>query len=94
MERSLIGRMGAESTIHAIVETMAKLGSSLSIDVVAKGVETTAQMRAVKRAGCTMARGAYFGKLLGSRAAATLLASRQRTARKSVAHRRKAPTGA
>jgi predicted signal transduction protein with EAL and GGDEF domain len=93
MDRSLVERMGAEPSMRAIVETTAKLGSSLSIDVVAKGIETAAQVRLVKDAGCVMGQGPFFGAKLDGDAAAALLGSRRRTAKETAPRRRKAATG-
>lgn len=56
-----VNRMVAEQPILAIVKAIAELGPSLSVGVVAEGIETVEQRDILRRAGCRIGQGYLFG---------------------------------
>jgi EAL domain-containing protein (putative c-di-GMP-specific phosphodiesterase class I) len=64
VERAFIKDLEASATTRAIVGTCAHLGRSLGLAVVAEGVETLAQLRAVTEAGYTSAQGFLIARPL------------------------------
>jgi diguanylate cyclase (GGDEF)-like protein/PAS domain S-box-containing protein len=79
IDMSFVQQMSQDEEISAIVAAVVNLAKSLSIDVVAEGVETQEQSELLQIMGCQFAQGHLFGKaveehdvvqLLGPRAAA------------------------
>ncbi len=68
IDRSLIvaieGDSGAESSRSgtAIAHAIVTLGHGLNMRIVAEGIETAAQFRAIRQLGCDQAQGFFFGK--------------------------------
>ena len=52
----------AEPSCRAIVDAIAGVGRSLSIETVAEGIETEDQLAAVRVAGCTSAQGFFIAR--------------------------------
>lgn len=56
-----VNRMVDEEPILAIVKAIAELGPSLSVGVIAEGIETVEQRDILRRAGCRVGQGYLFG---------------------------------
>ena len=50
------------------------MGAALGMEIVAEGLETIAQVQAVRQAGCTLGQGYYFSRAVPDYLAAMLLA--------------------
>ena len=57
IERQFVHAADSNADHRAIVATCAQLGASFNLRVVAEGVETEAELKAVRQAGCTEAQG-------------------------------------
>jgi EAL domain-containing protein (putative c-di-GMP-specific phosphodiesterase class I) len=64
IDRSFVSRMLTNRTMAAIVEAITKLGPSLSLEIVAEGVESPEQLHALRDAGCDLGQGYLFGKAM------------------------------
>ncbi|WP_229726874.1 putative bifunctional diguanylate cyclase/phosphodiesterase [Sphingomonas alpina] len=62
IDRSFIDGMGRERESAAIVQSIVHLGRSLGLGVIAEGVETEAQVQALRVAGCSHLQGYYFSR--------------------------------
>lgn len=62
IDQSFVAKMLHEPEIAAIVSAVISLAGSLSIEVVAEGVETAAQRDFLQRGGCTFGQGYFFGR--------------------------------
>jgi EAL domain-containing protein (putative c-di-GMP-specific phosphodiesterase class I) len=62
IDRSFINHLQVDEQDGAIVHALIGLASALKLEVVAEGVETTAQRDFLKALGCTTAQGYLFGK--------------------------------
>ena len=62
IDRSFIDGMGRERESAAIVQSIVHLGRSLGLGVIAEGVETEAQVQALRLAGCSHLQGYYFSR--------------------------------
>jgi EAL domain-containing protein (putative c-di-GMP-specific phosphodiesterase class I) len=62
IDRSFIDGMGRERESAAIVHSIIHLGRALGMEVVAEGVETDAQVQALRVAGCSHLQGYYLGR--------------------------------
>ncbi len=64
IDRSFVEPLGDDSAPRstAVVGAILALGKSLGLDVVAEGIETTAQHEAVYRMGCVYGQGYLFGR--------------------------------
>lgn len=74
IDRSFIDGMGRERESAAIVHSIIHLARALRLEVVAEGVETEAQVQALRVAGCSHLQGHHFARPLDG-AAATALAT-------------------
>ncbi|TXC67783.1 EAL domain-containing protein [Sphingorhabdus soli] len=74
IDRSFVSGPNVGRKTDAIIRAVAELGSKLGMDIVAEGVETIEQVRAVREAGCTLGQGYYFSRAVPDYAAAILLA--------------------
>ena len=74
VDRSFVSgpRMGRES--DAIIRAVAEMGATLSMEIVAEGIETAEQVAKVTAAGCTLGQGYYFSRAVPQHEAAALLA--------------------
>jgi len=61
VDRSFIANIHRHEE-HSIVKLIAAIGTTLDLQVVAEGVETSAQLEAARDLGCTFAQGYYLGK--------------------------------
>jgi len=62
IDRSFIDGMGRERESAAIVHSIIHLGRALGLGVIAEGVETDAQMQALRLAGASHLQGYYFSR--------------------------------
>ena len=73
VDRGFVGHMHNEASAMAIVQAIRMLGSCLSLEVVAKGIETAHQSETLQSLGYCIGQGIYFGQLLSSEQAAQKL---------------------
>lgn len=64
IDRSFVDGLGKDSDDEAIVETVIKLGHLLGLTIVAEGVETQAQLMALRRRGAEQAQGFLWSRPL------------------------------
>ncbi len=78
IDRSFVSRMDDTSDDAAIVQTIVGLAHSLGMNVVAEGVETTAQLARLQTLMCEYGQGYFFSKPLAAAGAANLLKTKTR----------------
>ncbi|NLT56818.1 MAG: EAL domain-containing protein [Actinomycetales bacterium] len=64
LDRSLVAGLGVRPEDDASIRTATRLATQLDLRVVAVGVETREQVRALRRCGCTLAQGHRFHRPL------------------------------
>lgn len=69
IDRSFIDGMGRERESAAIVHSIIHLGRALGLGVIAEGVETEAQVQALRIAGAAFLQGYYLGRPMPAEAA-------------------------
>lgn len=74
IDRSFTLALGGENNSHGIVEAVIAMGRSLGMKVVAEGIQTSAQMDALRAMGCSYGQGFLMGRPLSVDAAGALLA--------------------
>jgi EAL domain-containing protein (putative c-di-GMP-specific phosphodiesterase class I) len=57
IDRSLVARLGTDSTVKPIVGSILALGNTLGLRVVAEGIETRAALRSIYAAKCRFGQG-------------------------------------
>lgn len=62
IDRSFVDGMGRERESAAIVHSVVHLGRALGMEVVAEGVETEAQLQALRAAGCSHLQGYFLSR--------------------------------
>ncbi|RYD49883.1 MAG: EAL domain-containing protein, partial [Sphingomonadales bacterium] len=62
IDRSFVDGMGRERESAAIVHSIIHLGRALGMEVVAEGVETEAQLQALRLAGCSHLQGYFLAR--------------------------------
>lgn len=62
IDQSFVRDVLTDSNDAVIIETIVGLGDSLSLEVIAEGVETAAQAHALGELGCNKFQGFYFGR--------------------------------
>jgi diguanylate cyclase (GGDEF)-like protein/PAS domain S-box-containing protein len=67
VDKSFVQQMTDDPEIAAIVAAVVDLANSLSITVVAEGVETPTQLELLRVMGCRIAQGHLFGAAVGAR---------------------------
>ncbi|HEX8554259.1 MAG TPA: EAL domain-containing protein [Sphingomonas sp.] len=75
IDRSFIDGMGRERESAAIVHSIIHLGRALGLGVIAEGVETDAQVQALRLAGCSHMQGYFFSRPVSAEAAAVIAAA-------------------
>ena len=86
VDRSFVASMAADAATHAIVQAVITLGRSLSMRVIAEGVETEAQYKMLCTMDCDEAQGYLLGRPCSGREFNRLLA-RQREEEGAAARR-------
>jgi EAL domain-containing protein (putative c-di-GMP-specific phosphodiesterase class I) len=66
IDRSFVERLSHASDNAELARTIVRLGQSLQLVTVAEGVEDSAQFLALRRMGCDVGQGYYFGKPMAS----------------------------
>jgi len=61
IDRSFIAGIGRNAHDTAIARSILALGAELGLDVIAEGVETPRQQKALQKLGCTLAQGYLYG---------------------------------
>jgi len=61
IDRSFVAGVGRSTQDEAIVDAVVKLATTLGLEVVAEGVETSTQFDYLRRVGCSFAQGYLFG---------------------------------
>jgi diguanylate cyclase (GGDEF)-like protein/PAS domain S-box-containing protein len=74
IDRSFVATLDPATASGSIAAAMVALGSSLALDVVAEGVETGEQLRALQALGCPTGQGYLFGRPLRPEQLAELVA--------------------
>ncbi|WP_255548139.1 putative bifunctional diguanylate cyclase/phosphodiesterase [Erythrobacter ani] len=83
VDRSFVSGKNVGRKSDAIIRAVAEMGSTLEMEIVAEGLETLEQVKAVREAGCTLGQGYYFSRAVPDYLAAMLLAQeREGDARK------------
>jgi diguanylate cyclase (GGDEF)-like protein len=73
IDRSFVAGVASSRDSAALIETLVQLGSSLGIKTLAEGIEDTAQLRALQRAGCDLGQGFLFSRPVCAETVAGLL---------------------
>jgi diguanylate cyclase (GGDEF)-like protein len=76
IDRSFVDGMGRERESSAIVHSIIHLGRALGMEVVAEGVETEAQLQALRVAGCSHLQGYFLARPMDSEDALMLANAR------------------
>lgn len=76
IDRSFVGNMSTDAENFEIVRTVITLAHTLSMEVVAEGVETVEQSMQLKSLGCELGQGYLFSKPLDRKAAEAMLKNR------------------
>jgi diguanylate cyclase (GGDEF)-like protein/PAS domain S-box-containing protein len=61
IDRSFVANLGRGEQDAAIIESVVSMASALGLGVIAEGVESEAQADSLRRLGCPLAQGYYFG---------------------------------
>ncbi len=62
IDQSFVADIGRNSKSHSLVQAMVQMAHSLGALTIAEGIETAAQLEAMKSLGCTMGQGYYLGR--------------------------------
>jgi EAL domain-containing protein (putative c-di-GMP-specific phosphodiesterase class I) len=66
IDRSFVERLSHTSDSAELARTVVRLGQSLQLQTVAEGVEDSTQFLALRRMGCDIGQGYYFGRPMES----------------------------
>lgn len=66
VDRSFVGRITGDESAAAIVKAVIALGTSLSIQVVAEGIECAEQLSLLREMGCRVGQGFFLGRPVAS----------------------------
>jgi diguanylate cyclase len=67
LDRVFISQMSDSKTSHALVDAVIRLAHALNLNVVAEGVETEAQRKALTELGCDHMQGYLFSKAVNEK---------------------------
>ena len=73
IDRSFVERLDTEAEQYAIVDAIVRLAQALGLGVIAEGVETPAQVEALRELGCDLVQGYLFARPEPAEEAAKLL---------------------
>ncbi|NLT55881.1 MAG: EAL domain-containing protein [Actinomycetales bacterium] len=73
IDRSFVGRMGADSRSRELVTLMIDIGSRLGLEVIAEGIETEAEAELLRELGCPLVQGFLFSRPVPAMDAAAFL---------------------
>ena len=73
LDRSFLARVDRDPYTRAVCESIVGIGAALGLDVVAEGVETTAQLAVLEALGCGYAQGFLLSRPVGLTALCALL---------------------
>ncbi|WP_408159658.1 sensor domain-containing protein [Herbaspirillum lusitanum] len=62
LDQSFVKDMATDATVSALTNAVIRIGESLSLTVVAEGVEDLAQYELLRQQGCAIAQGYYFAR--------------------------------
>ena len=62
LDRSFVSQIGTDDAVLPIVEAVSGMARSLGLSLVAEGVETETQLKALYEYGCELAQGFYFAR--------------------------------
>lgn len=79
VDRSFVSGPNVGTKSDAIIRAVAEMGATLGMEIVAEGLETIEQVRAVRDAGCTLGQGYHFSRAVPDYLAAMLLAEEGET---------------
>jgi diguanylate cyclase (GGDEF)-like protein len=79
VDRSFVSGINQGKKSDAIIRAVSGMGATLGMEIVAEGLETIEQVRAVSEAGCTLGQGYYFSRPVPDYLAAMLLAKERET---------------
>lgn len=74
IDRSFVSKIGTGDQNFSIVQAIITLANSLSIDVIAEGVETLEQLSQLRVLKCKYVQGYFLSKPMDSKSAGTLIA--------------------
>ncbi|HAU21926.1 MAG TPA: GGDEF-domain containing protein [Erythrobacter sp.] len=74
VDRSFVSGPNVGKQSEAIIRAVVEMGSTLEMEIVAEGLESIEQVKAVRKAGCTLGQGYYFSRAVPDYMAAMLLA--------------------
>ena len=80
IDRSFVERLSHTSDTAELARTVVRLAQSLQLVTVAEGVEDHAQFLALRRMGCDIGQGYYFGRPMEPTDALNLLSRKGRSA--------------
>jgi diguanylate cyclase (GGDEF)-like protein/PAS domain S-box-containing protein len=81
IDRALVAKMQSDRATNDVVDLTLTLATKLTRNVVAQGVESTAQLDRLHALGCRLAQGYFFSPPLDSQSAQQFLATHSRLAR-------------
>jgi len=85
IDRSFVERLSRSFDSAELAWTVVRLGQSLQLVTVAEGVEDSTQFLALRRMGCDIGQGYYFGRPMESEAMERLLGEELTAAKTAVA---------
>ncbi len=74
VDRSFVSGPNVGKKSDAIIRAVAEMAQTLDMEIVAEGLETVEQVKAVREAGCSLGQGYYFSRAVPDYLAAMLLA--------------------
>jgi diguanylate cyclase (GGDEF)-like protein/PAS domain S-box-containing protein len=75
IDRALVSRIDTDPASQGLVAALVTFAQNLDLTVIAEGVETAAQLHALREMGCDFAQGFYFAEPMPAEAAEELLAA-------------------
>jgi len=91
IDRTFVGELETSRDSAALVAAIVAMGDGLRLDVVAEGVETTAQMRRLADRGCSLMQGFLFSRPVSADEFARLLAREAQPDWRATVTRRRSP---